>query len=127
MIRYLLIFFTLSTCHTLPENFNQKLIGTWINRETILTPSGQQNIQRTATFNPNTEYILETIHPINGTSTVQYKYETGTINSFPAYILYDNTGTTVGFPEYFSFKDNDSILITSTNSSMILRKIWVKK
>ncbi|MGL4563292.1 MAG: hypothetical protein ACRCVW_05500 [Brevinema sp.] len=127
MIRYLLIFFTLSTCHILPENFNQKLIGTWVNRETILTPSGQQNIQRTATFNLNTEYILETIHPINGTSTVQYKYKIGTISSFPAYILYDNTGTTVGFPEYFSFKDDDSTLITSTNSSMILRRIWKKK
>ncbi|MGL4389027.1 MAG: hypothetical protein ACRCTJ_06525 [Brevinema sp.] len=127
MIRATLIFLLFSACKIIPDNYRESLIGSWFNEETIETSGGRQKIQYTATFNLDSTYFLEVIHPVTGTQNLNLTYQVGSIDYFPVFNLRNVDGKDVGFPQFYYFQNNDSILVTSTNKNIIFPKRWTKK
>ncbi|MGL4394387.1 MAG: hypothetical protein ACRCS8_04095 [Brevinema sp.] len=123
MKKNLLLFLLLSSCKVLPDNYADKLIGSWEN-ETTIDLAGT-TATYTMIFDANNGVEIEIIEP-SSSLTTNFTYKVGTIKSFPAFSFFDD-GKEVAFPNFFEFEDNDKTLITSTNFGMKYPKKWTKK
>lgn len=126
-MRLLILVLITNRCTTvLPSEYKSLLIGKWENIEKIQTSSGIKEVTSEAIFTEDHSYQLTTIDPVDGTTILNFQYQIGTILSFPAFILLNNLNELVQDPIFFSFSNNNTELVTSTNMNQVLKKVWKK-